>query len=607
MKDAREALNRKAPVSVPPGGPVKIPSMIALTLLACAAPALSPSFAADPLQDPAPPLTASSLKDEIDRSLRWLRGTQDAENGSYGNIAATTAVLMAFADSPRAYRAGDGPFVDRAVTWLVARQRPDGSFTDEEGKNAPVQTLASWMALDRIGGELATAASGKAAAFLGIDPEGLPKPGGGFADTEADFLLDLAASELATRHADGSWDEAGEQVHTTAGAVWRLSTIERELKRRGKASGRVEEKPLPAFDPADRQRTLRAVMRGAEFLVSAAEKGKWGFQGQPDPGISAMAAASLCAVPEPRPEHIQQTIDGVLDWLITLQKEDGAIHGGQLYNYVTCASVMAIAAGGRETDAAVLAKARAYLRLLQADEGDGYAAGDRYYGGVGYGGDERPDLSNLQMALEALATGDEKENAETYRKALAFLQRCQNRSESNDLVVARDGVTTKSGEDGGAGYGPGESKAGFIELPDGTQVPRSYGSMTYALLKGYLFAGLPRDDPRVQAAWSWVMQNYTLDVNPGFESSADPAAAYQGLFYYFHTMAKALELYGEEKVVDARGTEHAWRREIAGRIVAMQRQDGSWVNVNSPRWYEGNPVLATAYALSTLEIVLPQE
>jgi squalene-hopene/tetraprenyl-beta-curcumene cyclase len=69
-------------------------------------------------------------------------------------------------------------------------------------------------------------------------------------------------------------------------------------------------------------------------------------------------------------------------------------------------------------------------------------------------------------------------------------------------------------------------------------------------------------------------------------------------------MAKALDVYGEETIVDATGTEHAWRAELAGRLLSMQRQDGSWINDNAPRWYEGNPVLATAYALITLGTTL---
>jgi len=212
----------------------------------------------------------------------------------------------------------------------------------------------------------------------------------------------------------------------------------------------------------------------------------------------------------------------------------------------------------------------------------------------------------MQMALEALAAAGAKPGDETFQKALVFLQRCQNNSETNDLEVEGEGGVIVSGNDGGAAYAPGDSKAGYIELADGKQIPRSYGSMTYALLKGYLFAGLPKDDPRVEAAWKWLRKNYTLDVNPGFEGSNDPTAAYQGLFYYFYTMAKALDLYGEDLIEDGAGVQHAWRSELSGRLVAMQRPDGSWINDNAPRWYEGNPVLATSYAMITLATALPE-
>ena len=292
--------------------------------------------------------------------------------------------------------------------------------------------------------------------------------------------------------------------------------------------------------------------------------------------------------------------------MVSLQHDDGSIHAGQLANYVTSAAIMALAESSILNHRAALVRARGFLQGLQADEGEGYSEGDRYYGGIGYGGDERPDLSNLQMALEALVESGLEDKDPTFQKALRFLERCQNRSESNDVAIASAGGTIESGNDGGGVYMPGDSKAGYVELADGSRVPRSYGSMTYALLKCFVFCGLERDDPRVAAAWSWVCENYTLDVNPGFEHSSDPTASYQGLYYYLHTMAKALDAFGEETIVDGNGQEHAWRSEVAGRMCAMQsRLDGSWVNPNAARWWEGNPVLATSYALLTLEATLP--
>jgi squalene-hopene/tetraprenyl-beta-curcumene cyclase len=272
---------------------------------------------------------------------------------------------------------------------------------------------------------------------------------------------------------------------------------------------------------------------------------------------------------------------------------------------VTSTAILALVRANRPKDKEAIARARAYLEVLQADGGEGYSSEHSFYGGVGYDSHGRPDLSNLQLALEALSAAGLDPGDEAFVKAVQFLERTQNRSESNDTVREVDGVTVKSGNDGGGTYAPGDSKAGFVTLADGTQVPRSYGSMTYALLKSYLFAGLSKDDPRVAAAWKWCTEHYTLDVNPGFEASSDPSAAYQGLFYYFYTMAHALDLYGSHTVKDATGVEHDWRAEMTSRLVAMQRQDGSWINENSQRWYEGNPDLATAYALLVLDTALP--
>ena len=72
-------------------------------------------------------------------------------------------------------------------------------------------------------------------------------------------------------------------------------------------------------------------------------------------------------------------------------------------------------------------------------------------------------------------------------------------------------------------------------------------------------------------------------------------------------MAKSLALYGEETVVDASGKANPWRKQLCGRLVAMQKkEDGSWVNENAGRWWEGNPVLATTYALLSLDAAMPK-
>jgi squalene-hopene/tetraprenyl-beta-curcumene cyclase len=124
---------------------------------------------------------------------------------------------------------------------------------------------------------------------------------------------------------------------------------------------------------------------------------------------------------------------------------------------------------------------------------------------------------------------------------------------------------------------------------------RSYGSMTYAGFKSMLYAGMSPDDVRVRAAFDWIRRHWTFDENPGLGG--------QGLFYYYHTMARALAVGQQHHVVDAEDVRHNWREELIDAIVSRQRPDGSWQNT-ADRWLEGQPVLATVYAVLALEEAL---
>ena len=50
----------------------------------------------------------------------------------------------------------------------------------------------------------------------------------------------------------------------------------------------------------------------------------------------------------------------------------------------------------------IIRNGQQFLKGLQIDEQNGYQNDHKYYGGIGYGGDERPDLSNQYITLEAL-------------------------------------------------------------------------------------------------------------------------------------------------------------------------------------------------------------
>jgi squalene-hopene/tetraprenyl-beta-curcumene cyclase len=280
------------------------------------------------------------------------------------------------------------------------------------------------------------------------------------------------------------------------------------------------------------------------------------------------------------------------EFLKSCVQPDGSIFLEDMPNYNTSICMVAFKDANDPAFKKIILNAEKYLMKLQIDESEDFTTDSLYYGGVGYGGDERPDLSNLHWAIEAMAIDDidevepeknlseeEKERLENkklfYDKALNFLAKCQNLQEVNPEAYAQN--------DGGFMYEPGASKAG------GTN---SYGSMTYAGLKSLIYAKVDSDDERVNAAYEWIRKNYSVETTPLMGN--------QGLFYYYQTMAKSLNAFGEETVTDGQNIEHNWRDDLANQLLKIQSPEGFWVNENG-RWWENNPVLVTAYSILALE------
>ncbi|GAB5442422.1 MAG: terpene cyclase/mutase family protein [Fuerstiella sp.] len=302
-------------------------------------------------------------------------------------------------------------------------------------------------------------------------------------------------------------------------------------------------------------------------------------------GVSGLVTTSLLKSGL-SPEH--PLVAKGLAHLISHSRPDGGVYAKDSLhrNYETCIAVMAFTAAssdGRYDDR--LKAAEKFLRKLQWDQGEGIESSDPAWGGAGYGSHQRPDMSNTQFLLEALHSAGAGADDPAIKAALKFVTRAQNLETShNDRDAA--GLVN----DGGFIYTPangGESKAGATENGG----LRSYGSMTYAGLKSLIYAGMDRSDPRVQAAAEWIRKNYTLKENPGMRQ--------QGLFYYFHTFAKTMDVLGQDNFRDAQGVVHDWKAELTQRLADLQQPNGSWVNP-ADRWYEGDPNLVTAYCLLAL-------
>jgi len=76
----------------------------------------------------------------------------------------------------------------------------------------------------------------------------------------------------------------------------------------------------------------------------------------------------------------------------------------------------------------------------------------------------------------------------------------------------------------------------------------------------------------------------------------------QGLFYYYHTMAKGLSAAGMDTLELGDGKKVNWREELVKKLLNLQNADGSWSNDNG-RFMEKDPVLVTAYSLIALEYI----
>lgn len=344
-----------------------------------------------------------------------------------------------------------------------------------------------------------------------------------------------------------------------------------------------------SFGP-DPQLHQKTVDRAVQFLaVRQLQDGSV----SPRIGIGPTALATLGLLRSGRAPADPQVAKS-LDYLVEYVQETGGIHtpGTRIPNYETCIAVVCLQEANRDGrfDEAIR-QAEAFLRKGQWDEGEDKDSADFAYGGAGYGRGARPDLSNTAYLIDALKACGAGPNDEAIQKALTFVSRCQNlESEHNTTPFAA------KINDGGFYYTCTHSRQDSTrETPQGGL--RSYASMTYSGLKSMIYAGLAQDDPRVEAAIDWIRKHYDLKSNPGMGDA--------GLYYYYHTFAKALDAFGVDEIEDADGVKHDWRRELTEELAARQQPDGSWANEN-PRWMEGDPGLATAFALLALSYCQPE-
>lgn len=361
-------------------------------------------------------------------------------------------------------------------------------------------------------------------------------------------------------------------------------------------AGQVQVQAQAPANLSLRNEVEHAMDRGIRWL----EKNQHpeGYWSTPDhPAVTALCLTALQGGSRPAKAEV---LKKGYAFVLSCVNPDGSISGkGELLNYNTALSVVALVAAKNPDYKPVIARARQFLVSMQIDMGEPGQVDTPFDGGVGYGSKyKHSDMGNTLAALEALYLSKQLFADEglaaardlNWAAAVNFIQNCQNLPGSNK----QEWVSGDPQNKGGFVYYPGHSMAGTTNLPSGRVALRSYGSISYGGLLSYIYAQLKKDDPRVQAVFHWLTENFTLEENPGMGP--------QGLYFYFHTMAKALANYGVEELELKDGRKIPWRKELALRLMNLQRADGSWMNDNA-RWWEKDSALVTAYGVIVLEIV----
>ena len=359
--------------------------------------------------------------------------------------------------------------------------------------------------------------------------------------------------------------------------------------------------PVPSgHDESLRHEVQRAIDRGIAWLLTNQNSNGWWTT--PDhPAVTALPLVALNG--EPSGKFLKNPTPAIqrgYAFLLASAKPDGGIYATNMANYNTSLSLLALASAGRPEYDAAARKARAFIVGTQVDFGEKGVLDTPFDGGVGYGNKySHSDLNNTLVALEALyhskrLVADTKLAGAKdldWQAAINFIQNCQNLPAFNKEPWVSGDVTNK----GGFIYYPGHSMAGGVtNSATGRVALRSYGSASYAGLLSYIYADIKRDDARVAAVLDWLRANYTLVENPGMGP--------QGYYYYVHLMTKGLTAAGVDELSTKDGTRVNWRRDVALRLMNLQKPDGSWMNDNA-RWWEKETPLTTSYSLIALELI----
>ncbi len=344
-----------------------------------------------------------------------------------------------------------------------------------------------------------------------------------------------------------------------------------------------------AVSEATRARVEAAQEKGYAYLRSVqSADGSW--SDRRFPGMSALALWSMARTNQ---AANAESMAKASAYIASCSQPDGGLYvpipnrrGGGLGNYNTCLCLTALhAAGGKEKYLDILLAARTYIASTQI-EAEGV-----HEGGFGYDKSSPrayTDMNNTLYAVDAMRLTQDLEEARPAGQKRVEI----NWDAAKQYVLSMQ--LTEGDEAGGFLYNRDLPSA---KKEDETQTVklRSYGSMTYAGLLAMLHCELSREDPRVRSTYQYLGKHWTLEENPGQGN--------QGLYFYYEILARALDAAGIDEIPLSDETKVDWREALAEALLKRQQADGSWVNTSN-RFWEGDPVLSTSYALLALSFVI---
>jgi len=339
-----------------------------------------------------------------------------------------------------------------------------------------------------------------------------------------------------------------------------------------------------------------AVDRGLDWLeANQKEDGSW--SNGDFPALTALAMQAFLGSGDPDRDAVRNA----KKFILSCVRDDGGIYrhvegrkGGGLSNYNTAICMTALHATGDRSLARVIQKARDFIAGAQ------HFGDDIYSGGFGYDrstGRAYTDLLNTYYAVTAMRetqdvedlrpAGEQKADID-WKETTKFIEKMQNKPEAGKENA------------GGFTYNPSDPKAGSATNENGVVFFRSYGSITYAGLLALIYADVSDDDPRVLSALDWSARHWTLEENPGMGA--------QGLYFFYNVLTKSLHAANRDLIPREDGSFVNWRADLVARLVSRQRIEpdtgrGYWRNENG-RFWENDPVLATAYSVIALQRAL---